>query len=326
MTGKPTPGEWRYVAGTCGVYRTSDDVTIVDYGGLQFPDNDGPLIAAAGTSAHQLYESGYDGLEAVKALPELMGVCKQLLCVATEAGAWHPERFEADRDKAISPPPAPSSPASPRRETPMTQRDDCQTVAELMDGWLAEAPLSKGRARIIVQRTSAQMAAHVGGPVATEHLTFDVDAPELAAEFAKNWDAYGTRSIVGVELLPDEPLAARSPAPEGGETDPRNELVVPAFNGDEWPAVKVTVTYWNGEEDQWSGDELESLKPEAPPPDPRDELLLQCRDALQAAQRFIGTEYEMFADDGELLAHEARPTYEQVTATLMKLQEAVGDE
>ena len=27
----------------------------------------------------------------------------------------------------------------------MTQRDDCQTVAELMDGWLAEAPLTKGR-------------------------------------------------------------------------------------------------------------------------------------------------------------------------------------
>lgn len=64
---------------------------------------------------------------------------------------------------------------------------------------------------------------------------------------------------------------------------------------------------------------------EAPQPDPRDELLQQCRDALQAAQRFIGTEYEMIADDGELLAHEARPTYEQVTATLMKLQEALGD-
>lgn len=79
MTGKPTPGEWRYVAGTCGVYRTSDDVTIVDYGGLQFPDNDGPVIAAAGTSAHQLYEAGYDGLEAVKALPELMKALKRFI-------------------------------------------------------------------------------------------------------------------------------------------------------------------------------------------------------------------------------------------------------
>lgn len=78
MTGKPTPGEWRYVAGTCGVYRTSDDVTIVDYGGLQFPDNDGPMIAAAGTSAHQLYEAGYDGLEAVKALPELLETLKRM--------------------------------------------------------------------------------------------------------------------------------------------------------------------------------------------------------------------------------------------------------
>ena len=63
-----------------------------------------------------------------------------------------------------------------------------------------------------------------------------------------------------------------------------------------------------------------------PQPDPRDELLREARDTLQAAQRFIGTEYEMIADDGELLAHEARPTYEQVTATLMKFQKELGDE
>ena len=76
MTGKPTPGP------------------VVDETAL--------LFAEALTASRKLSEAGYDGLEAIKALPEMLGVCKRLLCVATEAGAWHPERFEADRDKAIA--------------------------------------------------------------------------------------------------------------------------------------------------------------------------------------------------------------------------------
>lgn len=142
----------------------------------------------------------------------------------------------------------------------MTQRDDCQTVAELMDGWLAEAPLTKGRARIIVQRTSAQMAAHVGGSVATEHLTFDVDAPELAAEFAKNWDAYGTRSIVGVELLPDEPLAARSPAPRLRRAE---HLIQLALDKATWPDEETPSVLA-----EWLSDVERSPAPEGGETDP----------------------------------------------------------
>ena len=138
----------------------------------------------------------------------------------------------------------------------MTQREDGAVFEDMPQ---TQQPRTTGRARIIVQRTSGEMAAHVGGPVATEYLTFDVDAPELAAEFAKNWDAYGTRSIVGVELLPDELLAARSPAPEGGETDPRDALLREAVkaialalfprNGDHGgPLCAVIARYEDGSE------------------------------------------------------------------------------
>ena len=56
--------------------------------------------------------------------------------------------------------------------------------------------------RIICQQTSANMAAHVGGPVTTEYLTFEVEAPEVVAWFRANWDQYGHKSIIGVEVAP----------------------------------------------------------------------------------------------------------------------------
>jgi hypothetical protein len=55
--------------------------------------------------------------------------------------------------------------------------------------------------RIIVQQTDATAAAHVGGPPATEYLTFDVEAPELVAHMRTKWTELGHRSIVGVEIL-----------------------------------------------------------------------------------------------------------------------------
>lgn len=64
----------------------------------------------------------------------------------------------------------------------------------------------KRKLRIIVQRTSAAMAANVGGPVETEYLTFDVEAPDALVEALTGpWDQYGNRSFVGVQLLPEEP-------------------------------------------------------------------------------------------------------------------------
>ena len=229
----------------------------------------------------------------------------------------------------------------------MTQRDDCQTVAELMDGWLAEAPLTKGRARIIVQRTSAQMAAHVGGPVATEHLTFDVDAPELAAEFATNWDSYGTRSIVGVELLPDEPLAARSPAPEGGETDPvagarlvEIARIIEDVNG---RCLAGGAGLGTTPRQEMTDDEMRAIYalakhgPSASPdPDPRDELLREAKTALVGMLTFYGMDEDPNEASGavhlraraallsiaEHLGDEPPETGRQKT----KIREAVGDE
>lgn len=58
--------------------------------------------------------------------------------------------------------------------------------------------------RIIVQQTDASAAANVGGPVCTEYLTFDVEAPALVAHMLSPWDCLGHRSIVGVEILPAE--------------------------------------------------------------------------------------------------------------------------
>lgn len=132
----------------------------------------------------------------------------------------------------------------------------------------------------------------------------------------------------------DAMLAARSPAQEGAET----ALAAAArlaeiariieYVDNRCLAADGPVTKTRHE---MTDDEMRAIyhlakdgASASPQPD-HSELLQQCRDALQAAQRFIGTEYEMIADDGELLAHEARPTYEQVTATLMKLQEALGD-
>lgn len=121
----------------------------------------------------------------------------------------------------------------------------------------------------------------------------------------------------------DAMLVARQSVPEEvAAAAPSEYVMLPAFNEVGSPIVVVAVHYEDGSRTQWSSRELWP----APQPDSRDELLLQCRDALQAAQRFIGTEYEMIADDGELLAHEARPTYEQVTATLMEFREAMGDD
>ncbi len=140
------------------------------------------------------------------------------------------------------------------------------------------------------------------------------------------------------QVIADALNAARSPAPEG----PTSQVPVGDIIGKGGPLPHLVVNPTD-EQRQLGIDsgmhdlgelrlvwapvcELYLAAHPTPQTDPRDELLRECRDALLAAQRFIGTEYEMFADDGELLAHEARPTYEQVTATLMKLREAVGDD
>lgn len=60
--------------------------------------------------------------------------------------------------------------------------------------------------RIICQQTTVQAATHVGGPTATEYLTFEVDASEVVAWFRANWDSLGHKSIIGVEVpQPKEP-------------------------------------------------------------------------------------------------------------------------
>ena len=138
----------------------------------------------------------------------------------------------------------------------------------------------------------------------------------------------------GAEVIADALNAARSPAPEGAETDPAAgarlaEIArIIEYVDNRCMAADGPVTKTRHE---MTDDEMRAIYalakegPSATPQPDQSALLREARDALQAAQRFIGTEYEMIADDGELLAHEARPTYEQVTATLMKLREAMGD-
>ena len=150
------------------------------------------------------------------------------------------------------------------------------------------------------------------------------------------------------QTIADALNAARSPAPQGGEADLQKctikaEDLKPGQLFQFKPGEETYQAVRYAEEEQIRGLNTRThivapyppspglciyLVDEhpAPQPDPRDELLREARDALQAAQRFIGTEYEMIADDGEMLAHEARPTYEQVTATLMKFQKEMGDE
>ena len=94
MTGKPTPGPWAteedpshyytlstVVAGERDEKRFPGVQMVVQVGGFCGPieqEANARLIAAAGTSSHQLYESDYDGLEAVKALPEAMELLRVL--------------------------------------------------------------------------------------------------------------------------------------------------------------------------------------------------------------------------------------------------------
>ena len=54
--------------------------------------------------------------------------------------------------------------------------------------------------RIICQCTDATAAAHVGGPVATEFRTFEVDAPEVVAWFRAQGPSIGHKTVVGVEI------------------------------------------------------------------------------------------------------------------------------
>lgn len=56
--------------------------------------------------------------------------------------------------------------------------------------------------RVIVRTCNAEMAAHVGGDVATEFRTFDLDAPALES-FLRETVQYGHRGAIGVECLPD---------------------------------------------------------------------------------------------------------------------------
>jgi len=58
--------------------------------------------------------------------------------------------------------------------------------------------------RILMQETSGAAAANIGGPAYTTYVTFDVEAPELVARMEAPWDQYGGRSIIGVEILPDD--------------------------------------------------------------------------------------------------------------------------
>lgn len=85
MTKKPTPGPWT----TAGpkVYGRIPyalvHVCTMDWSDAANPSAEDALntdlILAAGTSAHSLYESGYDGLEAVKALPGLLETLKRFI-------------------------------------------------------------------------------------------------------------------------------------------------------------------------------------------------------------------------------------------------------
>lgn len=58
--------------------------------------------------------------------------------------------------------------------------------------------------RIIVQRTDAGTAAHVGGPVMTTYRTFDIDHPALE-EFLRGGDSLDVREVVGSEIPTTEP-------------------------------------------------------------------------------------------------------------------------
>lgn len=55
--------------------------------------------------------------------------------------------------------------------------------------------------RIICQQTSASAAVHVGGPTATDYLTFEIEAPQVVDWFRAQWDSIGHKSIVGVEVV-----------------------------------------------------------------------------------------------------------------------------
>lgn len=55
--------------------------------------------------------------------------------------------------------------------------------------------------RVIIEIADAGMAANVGGPVHTRHLTIDVDAPEVEKAL-QSTGAYDERRVIGVEVLP----------------------------------------------------------------------------------------------------------------------------
>lgn len=96
MTKKPTPGPWTSAGPK--VYGRIPyalvQVCTMDWSDAANPSAEDALntdlILAAGTSAHQLYESGYDGLAAVKALPEIMQILSEVDSPRTtkQAAAW----------------------------------------------------------------------------------------------------------------------------------------------------------------------------------------------------------------------------------------------
>ena len=57
--------------------------------------------------------------------------------------------------------------------------------------------------RIIVRKSDAGDALHVGGPVNITHTTFDVQLPELE-QHLRSGNSYAQVEVVGVELIPAE--------------------------------------------------------------------------------------------------------------------------
>lgn len=94
MTGKPTPGPW--VADLDEAFTVRDSgggvvagVCFLGHGrrhGGRRPDPEprlnAELIATAGTSASKLEDAGYDGIECIKALPELVEALRPTRAVA----------------------------------------------------------------------------------------------------------------------------------------------------------------------------------------------------------------------------------------------------
>ena len=89
MTGKPTKGKWIREDGSANVVEERPNPLgrhlVIAQAVLEdrpfdelFANAD--LIAAAGSAAHELCEAGYDGLEAVKALPEMLGLLRETGC------------------------------------------------------------------------------------------------------------------------------------------------------------------------------------------------------------------------------------------------------